>query len=303
MLPEAGANQSRCQVEGSTPQMASEMMEGEVESGVSPLGLQTGIGQSPALVSHSRDIFPLPLPRVVPKVESLSKRFAQRVARKTHNCMRSHPLQREVLRRVDYLSKLCQDIGSLPRVPGTEAALKELLRGRSEYGSEAPTTLATCSIERISLPASLHGAPAVVDIVDEEARRYLQCPEQMLKEYVSDDFQPYWDPLLRRDGRMYKKFIRMLDKAGYLQYTQRPKSMCGVFFVKKSDGQETRLILDARGTNRMFRALTSDGFSRIELVVPQHLQPGTPAYDHYLEKGHPGTIPSAPSGHHRDPAP
>ena len=77
------------------------------------------------------------------------------------------PLQREVLRRVDYLSKLCQDIGSLPRVPGTEAALKELLRGRSEYGSEAPTTLATCSIERISLPASLHGAPAVVDIVDE----------------------------------------------------------------------------------------------------------------------------------------
>ena len=38
VLPEAGANQSRCQVEGSTPQMASEMMEGEVESGVSHLG-------------------------------------------------------------------------------------------------------------------------------------------------------------------------------------------------------------------------------------------------------------------------
>ena len=104
-----------------------------------------------------------------------------------------------------------------------------------------------------------------------------------------EEFEPYWDPLSRRDDRMYKKFIRMLHKAGYLVYTQRPKGHCGVFFVHKSDGQKIRMIIDARGTNMMFDAppgvdlLTSDGFSRIEIHVPENLQPGTAEFNRYLE--------------------
>ena len=77
----------------------------------------------------------------------------------------------------------------------------------------------------------------------------------MLREDASgpNDFQPYSDPLLKRDQRLYKKFIQNLDGAGYLVYTQRPKSFCGVFFfVKKSDGQKIRLIMDVRGTHAMF---------------------------------------------------
>ena len=82
--------------------------------------------------------------------------------------------------------------------------------GRSEYGSELPSTLAACSLERISLPESFRGAPPAADLVDEEARRYLQCPEQMLRCNDEDNslFQSYWDPLLRNDARLYKRLLQ-----------------------------------------------------------------------------------------------
>ncbi|CAE7471367.1 unnamed protein product, partial [Symbiodinium pilosum] len=91
--------------------------------------------------------------------------------------------------RIHFLSGLCQDKGTLDVVPTPEAALRELLRGRSEYSSDVPTTLAACSLERISLPASLDGAPRVEELLDGEARRYLQ-----------------------RNTKLYRKFLLMLDK-------------------------------------------------------------------------------------------
>ncbi|CAE7279311.1 unnamed protein product [Symbiodinium natans] len=131
------------------------------------------------------------------------------------------------------------------------------------------------------------------DALQSEARHYLQSPEHMLKpgcETGLGEFQPYWDPLLRRDAKLYKKFIQKLNQAGYLVFTQNPKSFCGVFFVRKSDGRKIRMIIDARGTNSMFRPppgvdlLTSDGFSRIELNIPSHFVPGSADYDDYLDR-------------------
>ena len=94
-------------------------------------------------------------------------------------------------------------------------------------------------------------------LLDEGARRFLQCPEQMLKPAAQDDpdFQPYWDPLLKRDNCLYKRFIRKLDIAGFLVYTSSPKSHCGVFFVKKSDGRRIRMIVDSGGTNMLFNGI------------------------------------------------
>ncbi|CAE7655449.1 unnamed protein product [Symbiodinium sp. KB8] len=162
----------------------------------------------------------------------------------------------------------------------------------TEYGSALPTSLATCSLERISLPEDVSDAPPVESLLDEETRRYLQCPKHMLMPDAqgASDFQPYWDPLLRRDYSLYKRLIRKLDKAGLLVYTDTPKSFCGIFFVKKSDGVRLRLIVDARGTNRLFKAppgvdlLTSDGFARIELVPPPHLAPGSKEFTQFLEQ-------------------
>ena len=266
---------------------------------------------------ESRDIFPLPLPPKVIKEKHLSRRPAQRLARiiqevekvrdavRGLNWMAGHPtdenstdfhpdpLQNEVIGRARYLSSLTQSTGDLDGVPTPEAALKALLQGRSEYGSELPTTLAACALERISLPTSLVGSPPAEELLDEDARRYLQCPEQMLRgeeEIEASLFQPYWDPLLRNDPRVYKRFIRKLHQADYLVYTQKPKCMVGVFFVKKSDGKKIRMIIDARGANMRFREppgvhlLTSDGFSRVEVIPPKGLSPGSEEYDAYMRE-------------------
>ena len=221
-------------------------------------------------------------------VESLNWLWGQRAP--SNSEVTPNPMQAEVLGRVNFLSGLCHEKGSLTQIPRLEAAFSELLQGRSEYSSDQPTTLAACVLERISLPQSLEGAPAVEDILSEEARRFLQSPEQMLREESTDlsDFQPYWDPLLRGSTKTYKKFIKMLHKAGCLTYTQRPKGFCGVFFVRKSDGQKIRMIIDARGTNKMFKEppgvdlLTSDGFARVEIACPDNLRPGFQEYERYL---------------------
>eukprot|EP00435_Cladocopium_sp_Y103_P072980 s29_g42.t1 len=148
----------------------------------------------------------------------LSRRSSQRFARKRHSEQRLHdalsslnwlagfgleetnsgirtpdPIQQDVIGRARFLATLCNEKGDLAKVPAPEAALKVLLQGRSEYGSELPTTLAACDLERISLPRSLLGAPLAEDLLDEDARRYLQCPEQMLRpeaEVCLEEFHP-----------------------------------------------------------------------------------------------------------------
>lgn len=203
-------------------------------------------------------------------------------------------LQDEVLGRAYYLAGLTQEIGSLDAIPKPEAALKALLRGKTEYDcSVLPTTIAACSLERISIPESLGDAPSALSLLDGDALRYLQCPEQMLKDDENRDeeiFQPYWDPLLKNDKRIYRKFIQKLHSADYLVYTQKPKGKVGVFFVKKSDGVKIRMIIDARGTNQKFKTppgvelLTSDGFSRIEVSTPPGLHPGSPDYERIMRE-------------------
>ena len=276
-------------------------------------GYQSGAAR-PAFALGSRDIYPLPVPGALHQDKKLSRRVSQRVARakqKNQKCVEAiaafnwlsgaksfsnswfqpDDLQLEVLNRVNYLAGLCQEKASLDRIPSPEAALSALLRGRSEYGSDPPTALATCSLERISLPEDVSKAPPVGSLLDKDALRFLQCPEQMLKAgaQCDPDFQPYWDPRLRQDSGLYKRFILKLHKVGLLVYTTTPKCHCGVFFVKKSDGQRIRLIIDARGANMLFNPppgvdlLTSDGFARIELVPPGHLSPGTKEFDDFMD--------------------
>ena len=275
-------------------------------------------GLRPLSSSRSRELFPLPLPPKVRAEKKLGRGAAQRIARSVQisekvreaviglnwlagfeteqnsNQFSPEPIQEGVLDRAFYLSRLAQTTGSLESVEKPEAALRALLQGRSEYdNSFRPTTLAACSLERISLPSSLVDAPTAESLLDGDALRYLQCPEQMLRDREDPEcqtFQPYWDPLLKHDEKLYKRFNRKLDQAGFLVYTQRPKSMVGVFFVKKSDGVKIRMIIDARGTNMKFESppgvelLTSDGFSRVEVSMPDGLHPGTPEYEQRLRE-------------------
>ena len=70
-------------------------------------------------------------------------------------------------------------------------------------------------------------------------------------------------------------------------YTE-PKAHVGVFFVKKTD-DKIRLIIDARGPNKLFKdppgvdLLSSDGFARTEVLIPAGMERGGEAYNSYLE--------------------
>ena len=264
-------------------------------------------GGRPEHSKRARDLFPLPeLPRLTRDVK-LSRRSAQRWDRKirvretTNEAIRGlnwlagksdflhgtdgapDSLQQEVLQRIQILANMTNDIGSFDKIPSPEAALAELLKGRSDYQqSAAPIALAPYSLERVSLPESLHGLPDAVDLLPPDARRYLEGKELMLRDDQPDETPPpYWDPVLARSKRHYKEFIRKLDSIGLLQYTQSPKNQVGLFFVHKSDGKRIRLIIDARSTNVMFKEppgvelCSSEGFSRIECELSPSALPGT----------------------------
>ena len=113
-----------------------------------------------------------------------------------------------------------------------EAALVELLCGADDYSGPA-STLAAYRRERVSMPDSLHGSPALAELLPEDAIRYLEAPERMLKEdgdcYC--DVAPYWGATLRNSPRAYKDFIRHLYKIGYLDATLEPKERAGIFFL------------------------------------------------------------------------
>ena len=192
-------------------------------------------------------------------------------------------LQSEVLRRIEALSNEAGNLGSLSKIPSPEAALRELLKGRSEYHQpDVPVALVPYSLERISLPESLVGLPEATDLLPESARQYLQGRELMLREEPPEEQSPpYWDPVLKRNKKHYRQFIQKLHSIGFLQYTQKPKNQVGVFFVHKSDQERIRLIVDARSTNALFKdppgveLCSSEGFSRIECQLSGKARPGS----------------------------
>lgn len=111
------------------------------------------------------------------------------------------PMQTEVLERMVHLSRISAFKGKSITC-SSEAALRELLRGRSEYdSSHLPISLARFKLERISMPESLDNVPNVEDILPVEARRYLESPEQMVRGLDEGEelITPYWDPILKND--------------------------------------------------------------------------------------------------------
>ena len=262
-----------------------------------------------------RDLFPLPCPPKVCQEHRLSRRSQQRFDRKQKiladvqsavnglNWMHGFsptfkfdsapdPMQKQVLERMVHLSRVAAHQGSGPAWK-PEAALRELLRGKSEYESPGmPISLARFDIERISLPTSLEGVPHVLDVLPEEAHHFLKSPEHMLRSEPPTEelITPYWDPILRNSKAAYKSLIKKLHAIGYLRFTRKPLAKAGLFFVHKSDRRKIRLIVDARQANQLFGSppgvelCTSEGFARIEIEVPEQLEPGSPGFQQHLRE-------------------
>ena len=135
--------------------------------GIGPSQCQRETGPvGPGLLpsAGTRDIFPLPTFSVVAVSPGLSRGCAQRSARRRKKitvandaihalnwmhsgrfglspCADSHapdPMQSEVLERIQVLSEEAGALGILPCTPSPEAALRELLHGRSEYMTLVP---------------------------------------------------------------------------------------------------------------------------------------------------------------------
>ena len=265
---------------------------------------------------RARDCFPLPCPPKVLQEGRLSRRSQQRLTRKARaqedvretvkalNWMNGFSpslefegppdhLQKQVLDRAVHLTEMAWQKGTLPVVPSEEAALAELLKGRGEYeDSSVPVTLARFEIERISLPETLDDVPDVASVLPEEALRYLESPELMIRQEVCQDepIVPYYDPSLKNSRKNYRLLMQKLHDIGYLRFTFSPKARAGLFFVHKSDRKRVRMIVDARPANQLFdsppsvQLCTAEGFARIEIAAPTDLQPGTAAFEDHLRR-------------------
>lgn len=95
--------------------------------------------------------------------------------------------------------------------------------GRVEYGFEQRFANSSAS-----MPQSLVNARRAKDLLGQDACRYLQYPEQILRVRTEVEPQvcvPYWDPQLRSDSGMYRRFVRKSRAAEYFIYLRATSQM------------------------------------------------------------------------------
>ena len=153
-----------------------------------------------------------------------------------------------------------------PPVESKEAALAALLRADAGYESAGGVgDVAAFKQGSVSLPEDVSDSPSIYDISPESALHYLESFESMLRPVSEvqclDDtlgkVVPYMDPVLGSDQQRYISFLEDLDSRGLLTWSQAPKVLCSVFFVRKkpsaATGADLRMIVDCRPANRRFK--------------------------------------------------
>ncbi|CAK0880153.1 unnamed protein product [Prorocentrum cordatum] len=127
--------------------------------------------------------------------------------------------------------------------------------GQSVYEMDvAPRNLVP---SKVSLPESALECRFLEDIASPGCRSFLEGDQKRMRlepEAVDFDSMPrvYMDPVLKRNSKCYRAFVRDLARRGLLGVTSRPAESVGVVFAAKSSGA-LRLIIDARRSNGHFR--------------------------------------------------
>ncbi|CAK0863884.1 unnamed protein product [Prorocentrum cordatum] len=180
--------------------------------------------------------------------------------------------------------------------PSREAALSALLKGCSIYdASGSPRNLASFVRDRVSLPPSIVGCRQVEDSVGEAGRTYLEENHKRMRRPIHEiDFDslptPYFDPLLKRNKKKYRSFLKDLTSRGLFLATLKPSEQAGFFFVKKSDGHKMRMIVGARRASAWFNVppsvqlLSCEGFGRVEVRLPEGVTIGSARAEELLGK-------------------
>lgn len=183
---------------------------------------------------------------------------------------------------LDWVNK-CVELRPPPeKIPSTEEAFRELLRGKSAY--DVPhCAVAAYKRGQVSLPESVATALSAKTVRSTTARDYLcgfkekmlRSTEEMLEvQPLLDATRPYMDVQLQRRRRTYVAFLNDLDDRGLRRWTQTPKERCSSFFVTKKSGA-LRLIMDCRRADILFKPppgvslCRSESFSRMEAQLDE----------------------------------
>ena len=148
-----------------------------------------------------------------------------------------------------------------PESESSQAALRQLLAKRAGY-SVGPGALASYVRERVSLPRGQGEPVQIADLLPPEERYRLEnFQNEMLlsSEEAAGVIESgqgggcHLDPVLARNPEAYHQFIHDLHACNLIGFTDKPKIQVGHFVATKK-GEKRRLIVDARPTNRFFRA-------------------------------------------------
>ncbi len=123
----------------------------------------------------------------------------------------------------DYVGKRAEKTA----IPGEEAALRDVLRGRGLYEPVGDINLASFTTPaNLSLPTSVHDVPYLDDVTrgmgadqftsEGNAERMLLPPAELTKCTIV----PFWDPVLKRDRKKFVNLYRSLLKRGLLLYAK-----------------------------------------------------------------------------------
>ncbi|CAK0838915.1 unnamed protein product [Prorocentrum cordatum] len=193
--------------------------------------------------------------------------------------MKMDAISADVQQRVFSAARRWIDVDS---AVSEEGALARLLKGKAGYAPLGSTSMGSYEYSRVSLPDSVVDAPPLAAMPPAQAQQYLEefasrvlPPPQEAALMRELDGLPgcHADPLLLQRPRSYGKFVRRALSIGLVTLTQRPKSVFGLFLVKKRDGARLRLIVDCRRSNALFRPspgvdlLSGEGLGRVEMPV------------------------------------
>ena len=144
---------------------------------------------------------------------------------------------------------------------GPEKCVSEMLRGESLY-NELPNNLCLYDPSKLKVlhsklnPQPLEQRlPTHAKVLYERFSSYIEKTAEQVDQEFSDNMPaapvPYWDPILKANKTMRRQFLARLSRVGLLGFRKRVKARVGIFFVRKKNPHEIRMIIDARLANRV----------------------------------------------------
>ena len=231
---------------------------------------------------RQRDIFPLPMPAVLPSADAAAaarSRSTRKHMRKHHISSLSHEavcclndlvglpagnvsahLKDKQSACLGHIHSLCKEFGAPPDELSPSGALTELCKDSPSYVGSS--TCVPFNEDLVSWPPQGSKAVDATSVLGSEARdmligwksRLLRSPSDAAAQLVASGIsRPYIDPALRNRSE-YSKFLLWLASCDMVAWKINLPQKIGVFFVKKKNNQQ-RIIFDTRVCNCDFLPL------------------------------------------------